>query len=261
MHGLIQKYLRPNQTFTSILQLVAPLAIWYAVSLNLNYIWWSISLFLMAFVYIMMGNNIGLHRYFTHKHFELNKPLEWIFLWISAMTGLGSPLSYAMVHIVHHRHPDTELDPHGPIRGIRSWLVWFQKPVNPTETPMFSRRLIELDKKYWWLHRYYTLFVLANAAVLWAIDFRVFLMFWLIPAGLTCWIVAWSVWRQHIGLKANNTPIHRWDIFAEGLHKNHHDWPMAPNTAVRLGEIDWTYQFSRVFRPKYNWQGQPPKQM
>jgi len=259
MINSIQNYLRPSRGFTSLLQLTTPLAIWYAVTLNLTMIWWGGAMLIMSFVYILVGNNIGLHRYFTHKHFEVSRPIEWFFLWSGAMSGLGSPLSYAMVHIVHHRYPDSKLDPHGPIRGIKSWLVWFQKPVDVTETPVFSRRLIELDQKYWWLHRYYVLFVLINALIFYVIDFRLFLMGWLIPAGLTCWIVAWSVWRQHIGLKPNNTPIHRWDIFAEGLHKNHHDWPMAPNTAVRDREIDWTYQASRVFKPRYNWKGQPKK--
>jgi hypothetical protein len=32
---------------------------------------------------------------------------------------------------------------------------------------------------------------------------------------------------------------------------------MAPNTAVRPGEIDWTHEFSKIFKPNYNWAGQP----
>jgi hypothetical protein len=32
---------------------------------------------------------------------------------------------------------------------------------------------------------------------------------------------------------------------------------MAPNNAIRPGEIDWTYRFSKLFFPKYNWRGQP----
>jgi hypothetical protein len=26
---------------------------------------------------------------------------------------------------------------------------------------------------------------------------------------------------------------------------------------VRPTEIDWTHEFSKIFRPKFNWQGQP----
>jgi hypothetical protein len=101
------------------------------------------------------------------------------------------------------------------------------------------------------------LFVLVNAAVMWAIDFKVFLFLWLIPSSLACWGIAWAVIRQHWDLTANNSPWHRVDFLYEGLHLNHHLWPAAPNTAVRLGELDWTYQVSKIFRPKYYWQGQP----
>jgi hypothetical protein len=66
-----------------------------------------------------------------------------------------------------------------------------------------------------------------------------------------------AVWRQHIGLTPQNHPNHRYEPVYEGLHLNHHLWPMAPDTAVNPKEIDWTYQASRVLRPTYNWQGQP----
>jgi stearoyl-CoA desaturase (delta-9 desaturase) len=173
------------------------------------------------------------------------------------MIGLGEPLSYAMTHIVHHRHSDTELDPHGPVRGKHSWLIWFQKTVDPKETPVFSKHIAILNKKYGWLHRFYIPFVLVNAGILWLIDYRLFLFVWLIPASLACWGIGWAVWRQHWHFEPNNSPIHRWDYLYEGLHLNHHLYPAAPDTAINPKEIDWTYQTSKLFNPKYNWQGQP----
>ena len=41
------------------------------------------------------------------------------------------------------------------------------------------------------------------------------------------------------------------------LHKNHHDWPSAPDTAVHLGEIDWTYRTAKLFAQKIDYRGQP----
>lgn len=253
------KYLRPSQGFTSLLQLITIPAIWFAVTSNIGLAWWLGSLFFLLWVYMITGNHISLHRYFTHGHFTVAKPIEYFFLWAGVMSGLGSPTSYAVMHLVHHKYSDTDLDPHGPVQGMRSWLVWFQKTVDISQTPVFSRRLIEVTSRYSWVHQYYVPIVLTNAAIFYLIDWRAFLMLWLIPAGLNCWIIAWSVWRQHIGYKPNNSPIARWDILSESLHKNHHDWPMAPNTAIHHGEIDWPYQFSKIYRPTYNYKFQPKK--
>jgi fatty-acid desaturase len=174
------------------------------------------------------------------------------------MIGLGEPLSYAMTHIIHHKYSDVPgIDPHGPTNGKRSIFIWFQGDVDPAKTPVFSRRIMSLNKDYWWLHRFYVPFVVLNAALLWLIDFKVFLFLWLIPAATACWGIGWAVWRQHWHATPQNSNLHRWDWVYEGLHKNHHDWPSAPNTAVRPREIDWTYEFSKIFRPKYHWAGQP----
>lgn len=253
----IIKYMAPSTASTALLQLSWPLGIYLGIQSGAGWGWWISCILFYLIIYSMIGNNISLHRYFTHDHFSVSKPVEWFFLWTGCMTGLGEPLSYAMTHIIHHKYNDTELDPHGPIRGKRSWFIWFQKTVNPVETPVFSRRLIALNIKYGWLHRYYVPFVVINALILYLISYKVFLFLWLIPASTTCWGVGWAVWRQHWHMEPNNSPLHRWDWVYEGLHLNHHLYPGAPNTAVRPNEIDWTHEFSKIFRPKFHWQGQP----
>jgi hypothetical protein len=137
--------------------------------------------------------------------------------------------------------------------------MYFQKTVDPIETPVFSRQLLMLNQRFEWTHKYYIPFVIVSAAILWLINFKIFLFLWAIPASVACWGIGWAVWRQHIGLTARNTCTHQWELLYEGLHLNHHLYPMAPNTAVNPREIDWTYQASKLLRPKYNWQGQPNK--
>jgi len=253
----IKKYLQHTVEATSIFQLSLLVTIPYGLSLGVSWMWWLAAAFFAAFVYTLIGNNIAMHRYFTHAHFKVSKPVEWFFLWIGSMIGFGGPLSYAMVHIVHHKHSDTDLDPHGPIRGKRAWLVYFQRVVDVTQTPIFSRRLFEIGRKYRLIHNYYVPYVLANAVVLYLIDVRVFLFLWAIPAAVSCWYITISIWRQHIGFQANNSPIANYDVIYEGLHKNHHLYPMAPNTAVNPGEIDWTFQTAKLFGAKFDFGGQP----
>jgi stearoyl-CoA desaturase (delta-9 desaturase) len=207
----------------------------------------------------MIGNNIGLHRYFTHGHFTVTKPVEWLFLWTGSMVGIGSPLSFAITHYVHHdpKYTDTPLDPHGPIRGWKSLLVWFQQPVDPKVTPVMNKRLVWLVREYNWVHRFYVPLFILNAVILYLISYELFLFCWFIPAGLSCWGISYSVLRQHRGLQSRNSPVANWDPFYEGYHHNHHLYPRAPNTAVKPGEIDWTHEFSKIFRPTYDWRGQP----
>lgn len=254
----IDTILKPSLWFASLMQISVFFAIAYGISLDAHWSWWFGALFCYVVIYSMIGNNIALHRYFTHGHFTVSRPVEWLFLWTGSMIGIGEPLSYALTHAVHHRYSDLPgLDPHGPTCGKRSVFLWFQRKVDPSKTPIFSKHIATLSRKYWWIHKYYLLFVLGNAALLYYIDPYVFLFLWLIPAGIACWGIAWAVWRQHWHYVPNNSRLHKYDWFYEGLHKNHHDWPMAPNTAVRPGEIDWTHEFSKIFKPNYNWAGQP----
>lgn len=250
-------WLKPNAVTTTLIQLGLPLAVYLGIQSHSNWLWWLASLFVYAVVYTMIGNNIAYHRYFTHKHFTVAKPVEWLFLWAGSVSGIGDPISYATTHIVHHKHSDTMLDPHGPARGFKSVLFCFYKRVTPKDTPLVGRRVIELTRQYGWLHSYYTLWILANITLFWVIDHRVFLFCWFIPAGLFLWGLGIAVYLQHWNFKPRNSWADRWIPHYEGLHANHHNWPMAPNTAINPGEIDWTYQFSRIFKPNYDWRGQP----
>lgn len=243
--------------FTTLFQLSLPIGLYIAIHADVEWYWWAWSLFFYIVVYSLIGNNIGLHRYFTHGHFEVSKPVKWFFLWTGAMSGLGEPLSYAMTHLVHHKYNDTELDPHGPGRGLKSILMIFHRPVNISETPIHSRRMVELSREWGWLHKYYLLFIAINVLVLYLISWKVLVLLWWIPASASCWGVAGAVITQHWNGRANNGWNHKWFLYYEALHLHHHDYPRAPNTAVYPGEIDYTYQASKIFRPKYNWEGQP----
>ena len=253
------RYMAPSLAMSSIFQLLLFYAIYLGIELKVDYIWWITSVLVSYFVYSMIGNNIGLHRYFTHGHFTVSKPIEYFLLWLGSSIGMGSPISYAITHYIHHdkRYTDTHLDPHGPIRGWKSLIVWFQKPVNIKETPVMNKRIHELAKKYSWVHRFYVPLFLLNAFIFYCIDYKVFLFLWFIPASLSCWAIAFAVLRQHHNLEPQNAWLAKIDITYEGLHYNHHLHPRAPNTAFNKGEIDYTYQLSKIFNPKYDWRGQP----
>lgn len=259
---MIKHFLRPSNRFTGLFQLCFPFFIWWGIQLDVSWVWWVVSYFFCGWIYTILGNNILLHRYMCHGHYTLPKPLEYFLLLIGCMVGVGEPVSYAMTHLVHHnpKYTDTKLDPHGPSCGKRSILLIFQRTVNPDTTPIFSRRVLELKEKYGWIHMYYIPLFIGIASLLYLIDVKVFLFLWALPASLACWGIGWAVWRQHLGLKPNNAPTASWEPTYEGLHKNHHDFPAAPNGGFEPNQIDHTYQVSRlltIFGLKHNWKGQP----
>jgi stearoyl-CoA desaturase (delta-9 desaturase) len=254
-----QQLLQASGWSTTLLQLSLPFDIYLGIESGAGWVWWTVCAFFYIIVYSLVGNNIGLHRYFTHRHFEVAKPVEWLFAWTGSMSGLGEPMSYAMSHIVHHdpRYTDTALDPHGPGRGLKSILTIFYRRVDIRETPIHVRRIVELSKSYGWLHKYYLPFVLINAVILYLISYKLFLFCWLIPASMCATGVAAAVLTQHWHGEPNNGWHHKWFLYYEALHKNHHDYPRAPNTAINPGELDYTFQASKLFRPRYYWEGQP----
>ena len=247
----LTKVMQPSGVLTGIFQLSFPISLYLGYASSAGVGWWALAFFSYAIVYIMIGHNIALHRYFAHNQFSVSKPVEYLFLWVGSMIGVGGPLSYGITHITHHTYPDTELDPHGPIRGWKSILIYFQKPVDLTETKLFNRRVVELNKKYNLHHRFYLLFLLCNAAILFLVDYKIFLFMWWIPASLACWSIGFTAWAQHKNFQANNSKIYKWVPIYEGLHKNHHEYPSRSNTAILPNEIDYTYYFCKIFFTKY----------
>jgi stearoyl-CoA desaturase (delta-9 desaturase) len=248
---MMSKYLQPTGVGTAIWQLTLPLALALGLHSGADWEWWAASLFMWIIVYGMVGNNLAMHRYLTHGQFEVSNPVKYMFVWLGTMIGVGSPVSYAATHLVHHKYPDTEHDPHGPGRGLRSVLMCFQKTVDLRESKVFSKRMVTLIKEYAWMDQYYVLWFLANAVILYSIDYKLFLFLWWIPANITAWGIGWTVWVQHWGHKPTNGYFARWTPVFESYHANHHIDPQNPNTAINPGEVDWTYRLCKLFRPKY----------
>jgi stearoyl-CoA desaturase (delta-9 desaturase) len=66
------------------------------------------------------------HRYFSHKSFKTSRPLQFVFAVLGASATQRGPLWWAAHHRSHHRHSDTEADPHSPRQGFWwSHMGWF----------------------------------------------------------------------------------------------------------------------------------------
>jgi len=93
-----------------LLHTAALLSIFYVSNWGLFFlsclIWYLLShLFGLAIVY---------HKLFSHRSFVPKKGVAELGTLINILSFKGTPGIYALIHRIHHKHADTDLDPHTP---------------------------------------------------------------------------------------------------------------------------------------------------
>ena len=58
--------------------------------------------------------DVGYHRFYSHRSFKATKLFEILTVIFTIPAAIGSPMAWAALHRYHHRHSDTEEDPHSP---------------------------------------------------------------------------------------------------------------------------------------------------
>jgi stearoyl-CoA desaturase (delta-9 desaturase) len=237
------KYLiKPNYIWMTLIQVSLP--VWIYLAIGAEWYWYAIA-FLFYFLYLCIGNNVGMHRFYSHRYFEMHRPIEWFVGWCAFMACLGSPLSYVSIHNIHHKFTDTELDPHGRVRGWRSVLYCYHKHIEPADI-VFTKNLTNLMREYTRLHNYYWLWIFGCAGLMYILGgWNVLLFCWLLPASLTLWAVALVLLLQHDTMGPSNTRSYMWFGFGETWHGNHHADASLSDHSLGRG-VDWTYEICRI---------------
>lgn len=76
--------------------------------------WQDISLLLTMYVLTVVGLEVGLHRYFSHKSFEAKPSLQILLAVLGAMAAQGPLIYWVANHRRHHQYSDRSGDPHSP---------------------------------------------------------------------------------------------------------------------------------------------------
>jgi stearoyl-CoA desaturase (delta-9 desaturase) len=104
---------------------------------------------LLYFPMHQLGASMGYHKLFSHKSFE---PQTW-FPPVSAFIGIvsfnGDPLTYSLIHRIHHKYADTDLDPHNPARGLFNCYLGWVINYKPKDRDIMI--IGDLVKKWPWL--------------------------------------------------------------------------------------------------------------
>ncbi len=204
------------------------------------------------------------HRYFAHRTFRASRRVQFVFALIGAACVQRGPLWWAAHHRNHHRHADTELDPHAPgVHGfLWSHMGWF---LTPRAFRTDLERVPDLAKypELRWLDRYDVAVPVALAIALYALGV---LLRHLAPQWHTdgAQMLVWGFFVStavlfHATVTINSL-AHRWGArrfdtrddsrnnvwlalltFGEGWHNNHHFFPGSARQGFRWWEIDLTW--------------------
>lgn len=202
------------------------------------------------FLYSCIGMVIFYHRYWSHKSFKTWPIVEKFGTIIGAFAGRGSALSWVTVHRLHHRHSDSDLDPHWSDRD--GWRIFFpfMLTYNSQKINSFMIKDILSSNLNMFIHKNYRLILLAYIVVLGTIGLDVLLYFWVFPAALTAWSLNTFVYLSH----RNSQPVNSWLVslllWGEGWHVLHHDKPGYFNLQDRWYRLDIAGQVINLIRKR-----------
>ena len=186
-----------------------------------------------------------MHRYFSHKSFKTTPAVDKFLRLVSIGAGLGSPISWAATHRLHHRHEDSVGDPHSP-RLQSPWNVWLTY-WKPFVVPQKLISDLSKDPLHRMIHNHYFLLHIA----LWIPSLILFPTYFPYIFSFPC------IYGFHLAGAVNvlgHSPEIRnvlWLNFfglGDALHLNHHKHPNASSTAgANLLEFDLSGWIIRTF--------------
>jgi stearoyl-CoA desaturase (delta-9 desaturase) len=223
----------------------------------------------LAWITGCVGITFAFHRLFTHKSFEVSKPMRWLLAWIGGLAGEGSAIHWVADHRRHHANSDQPGDPHSPRDGAWwSHMLWFVPKANREQSERYHRRWVPdlirdpvfvfLDRTfiYWHIALGVALFLagraLGGAELGWS--FLVWGMFVRLLFVLhTTWLVnsATHMWGYR-NYAVDDDSRNCWWValltHGEGWHNNHHAHPRMARHGHRWWELDVTYGLIRLLR-------------
>lgn len=230
-------------------------------TLVLDFSWDMLGLALgLHFLVGCLGVSLGYHRLLAHKAFRLAGPLELLFASLGALAFHGDPIQWVTVHRKHHRHAETEDDPHSPRRGfLWSHMLWFDQGFLPHVTEEEEKRYAP-DLVDRWVYRValrkgYPALALLILGLLWqGYGWRGVLWGGFVRALITnhsVWMInsvghtlGWQAYRR-----SDDSSNCWWLgvlVFGEGWHNNHHTFPRSARMGLSLWQVDIGYWVVRV---------------
>jgi stearoyl-CoA desaturase (Delta-9 desaturase) len=203
----------------------------------------------------IFGVTAGYHRYFAHRTYKTSRIGQFLLAFLAQTSVQKGALWWAAHHREHHRHSDTDRDPHSPIR-YGFWYAHVGWLFDETTKTDYAR---VKD-----LARYPELVVLNKFHLLPPIVLGVAVWLALGWSGLWIGFMLSTVLTWHLTFAINSMThivgkqrfdsgdrsLNHWLLglltFGEGWHNNHHYFQSSTRQGFFWWEIDLSYYVLRL---------------
>lgn len=192
----------------------------------------SLSMILFGYFVSFFGEELALHRYFTHNSYKTSPLKDKFLLCLSVLAGLGPAIWFTGTHKLHHAYSDTEKDPHSPHHNsvINLWLGRWNKYGIPYR---LVRKLIR-DKRH--------VFIIRNYLYIWCgiwiagLSISPYFCFFFGGVCLSYHIITTVNVFCHLDKSRDNRLLVYLTLGA-AYHNNHHRYPNKSSNNIN-GEFD-----------------------
>ncbi len=217
--------------------------------------WSGVLLALALYVIRMFFVTAGYHRYFAHRTYKTSR-------WFQAVLALGAQSAmqrgamwWAAKHRDHHKHSDTDLDVHSPVRRGFWWAhVGWTTSARSDDADMTTMKDFNAYPELWAINRAKHWPGIALAAILMLVGGPSALVWGFFVSTVVLWHGTFTInsLSHMIGTRRYATPDdsrNSWPLalitLGEGWHNNHHHYLASANQGFLWWEIDVTYYLLR----------------
>jgi len=204
-----------------------------------------ITLMISFYVLNILGVWMMMHRYYSHKSFELNPMFKWMFTVIAVLSGRGSILGWVYLHRLHHAYSDEGKDPHSPHNlGYKLFGFGHMKKQEGEMKIFLVKELMTPEQLF--IHKWYMLLLIPVLIIFALIDLQLFYWAWIVPAMLIQFSTSnfnyfghTHGYRNYETKDQSRNNILLWPIIlGEAWHNNHHADAKNLSTRHKFWEID-----------------------
>ncbi|MCH9681355.1 MAG: acyl-CoA desaturase, partial [Deltaproteobacteria bacterium] len=214
--------------------------------------WEGVAICGVSYVARMFGLVGGFHRYFSHRSYKMNRPMQLFMALLGTMAVQKGVIWWSEYHRHHHRFSDQPEDVHSPIQRsfLYSHMGWFldrdNRYTDYSRVPDLAR-YPELR----WLNEWNLLVPTAYAVALylafgWTGVFYGFflstILIWHAIHGIGSFGHRFGGYRRY---PTTDNSRNKWllaiALLGEGWHNNHHHYPASCRQGFFWYEIDITY--------------------
>jgi fatty-acid desaturase len=222
----------------------------------------------LVFITGQFGIGLGFHRLLAHKSFETTKMVRRLLVLLGTLALQAGPISWVTVHRIHHRHADSDKDPHSPTMSfVWAYFEWalFSDPNFNQGLKMHWAKDVIGDPVIRFLEERQDEICLLSFALLFALgvvfgDVRLgwSIFLWagcvrIVYLWHTVFIInsighLWGYRNYKTNDNSQNSLFVSLLAFGDGWQNNHHAFPRSANFSHRHFEIDPLYWVIRMFK-------------